>query len=116
MRELSLRLTIGLLAAIVLLVGFFFVGLWVKGNASVQQFDRSIIAYAESLHSDTMTRWMKVFTFFGEALTIAILAAAVTLFLFFYLKQWPQTVLFVSVIVATGLFNQILKYIYQRPR
>lgn len=116
MRELSLRLTIGLSISVVALAVFFFIGQWVRADESVQQFDRWIIAYAQSLHGDAMTSLMKVFTFLGEALTIAMFSVVVTIFLFFYLRQIPQTMLFISVIIATGVFNQILKYIYQRPR
>lgn len=116
MRELTLRLTIGLIGAFALAALFSVIGLWVMANESVQRFDLAIIDTLQGWETPALTAWMKSFTLLGEAKTMVLVSLIVTPFFYFSLRWRPQAFLFAFVIAGTGLINYLLKLLFQRPR
>lgn len=66
--------------------------------------------------SEQITPIMNIVTFFGSTLWFAITTIAIFLVFFFIKKRKQEAILFVSTMAFSGAFNQLLKWIFQRPR
>src|SRR5699024_8511760 len=109
MRELTLRLTIGLIRAFALAALFSVIGLWVVANEFVPRFDLAIIDTVQGWETPALTTWMKSFTLLGEARSMLLVSLIVSTFFYFSLRWRPQAFLFAFVIAGTGLINYLLK-------
>lgn len=78
-------------------------------------FDSYWIETIQNHISDKMTPIMHLFTFLGSTTWFGITTIIAFLILFFG-KQKSEAFLFVSTMAFSGIFNQILKMLYHRPR
>jgi undecaprenyl-diphosphatase len=91
---------------------------WIAQLVSRQEiaaFDHKITDAIRSVHSDTMTIWMKIFTELGSEflviLMIVIFAAVLA-----FIGYRRELIFYLGVIGASALLNLLLKAIFQRAR
>jgi membrane-associated phospholipid phosphatase len=84
----------------------------------ISTFDDAVYKFVSGFISDDMTRIMKFFTFLGSELTVTFLAVSLPILIFVLKKRkyYKTAVLMTANIALGALFNQILKYLFRRPR
>ncbi|ASS76624.1 hypothetical protein CIG75_17725 [Tumebacillus algifaecis] len=79
-------------------------------------FDESVIAFITGLHSELMTKVMLLFTAIGNG-GMVVVVSLVALFLLYKLgTSRMELLLFMAVVISSGLFNYLLKNVFQRMR
>lgn len=109
--ELSRALYISLLSAI----GFSVIAILVS-DKKIAQFDSVITSFVQGLESPAITSIMKFFTFIGGGFPVAIVSIVVLLVLYKILHHRRELILFIWVVIGTGLLNEALKLIFHRTR
>lgn len=83
---------------------------------SIISFDQRILLEISKVDHPVMTNIMLFFSAIGSPVAVIILSLLILVFLFFVLKHRAELVLFASVTIASAVFNQLLKIIFQRVR
>jgi undecaprenyl-diphosphatase len=111
---LSLFLTLGMLAAIGMLV---FLG-WLTDQVfegDMRQFDDVTRATVHTFASPTLTLFMRFMSFVGSTLFLTLATAGVIVW--FALRRWGREAkLFALTMIGASLLNLTLKLTFQRPR
>lgn len=79
------------------------------------QFDLIAQTYVNSIRNETLTRIFRTITFTGNAGSI-IAATLIISSVLIYIKKKDEAILFSLNILGVWLFNELLKYIFKRPR
>jgi undecaprenyl-diphosphatase len=109
-REISVSFICLLLA-----MGFGCIALFIHDNKIVH-FDSSIFEYFQHFQSPGLTRVMKVFTFIGSGMVIAIIVIFAIILFYQVLKHRSELILLLGVVVGSALLNLFLKNIFHRAR
>lgn len=101
-------------STIIILIVFGWIAQLVSGQR-IAAFDNKITDAVRSVHSDTMTFWMKGFTELGSEifviLMIVVFAAALAV-----IGYRRELIFYLGVIGSSALLNLLLKVIFQRAR
>lgn len=114
MRELSLRLLLTWLVCALLIGSFAFVATAIHLH-TITGFDDAVIHAVQGMEAPWLTAVMKTFTHIGSTAAVGLLAAVGLIWLLL-IRHRAQAFLFASVLAGTGIFNQLLKFIFQRER
>lgn len=113
--KLRLYLTIAFVLSVLCIIGFAMVSLFVKDHQIIG-FDRTIISAVQGLESPGLTKVMKLFTFIGSTKFVIILSLLLVFFLYKVLQHRLEVVLFIVVLMGSGIINQLLKQFFHRVR
>ncbi|WML31596.1 phosphatase PAP2 family protein [Neobacillus sp. OS1-32] len=113
--KLRLYLTIAFVLSVLCIIGFAMVSLFVKDHQIIG-FDRTIISAVQGLESPGLTKVMKLFTFIGSTEFVIILSLLLVFFLYKVLQHRLEVVLFIVVLMGSGIINQLLKQFFHRVR
>ncbi|QTD39966.1 phosphatase PAP2 family protein [Sporosarcina sp. Te-1] len=85
-------------------------------KATIFRFDETVVEFVQGWENDWLTPIMKAFTWIGSTSVVLCLIAAGTVLLYFILKERRLAYLFLTVMLGTGILNQVLKFIFKRER
>lgn len=85
-------------------------------NASVDDFDFSVITWVQSFESDKLTQLMEGFSWIGATLPVTLLSILAAFCLFFFLKHRAELLLLLCVIGGSTVLNVMLKLVFRRDR
>jgi undecaprenyl-diphosphatase len=96
-------------------IGFGAMAILFHSN-KITAFDTAVTSFIQGLNSPFLTQVMKVFTFIGAGVPIAVIAVLIMILLFTVFKHRRELVLFAAVIIGSALLNLALKTIFHRAR
>ena len=105
----------GLVISVVSLIGFSTMAFLISKH-DILAFDSAIISYVQGLETPALTAIMKVFTFIGSGNAIFVIAIVVMVILYVVLHHRSELVFFAIVVSLSGIFNGMLKDVFQRAR
>jgi undecaprenyl-diphosphatase len=82
----------------------------------IKNFDDSITSFIHGLTSPFLTSIMKLFTFLGSGVIVAVIVVLMMIFLYVVLKHRSELILLAGVVIGSALLNWILKVIFHRAR
>ncbi|GAA3404372.1 phosphatase PAP2 family protein [Paenibacillus hodogayensis] len=109
------RVTYALAISFVCAVGFGGIALLVGVNR-MDAFDSAVIGFIQGMESDSLTKVMKMFTWLGTGLPIAVLTVIVGWVLYSALGHRRELLLLGIAMAGSGLLNYLLKLAFQRAR
>lgn len=101
--------------SIVSIIGFSLITFLI-GKPELTHFDSTIISFIQGFELPTMTRIMIFFTMMGSTSVVIIISVFMLLFLCKISHNRTDLILFVTVIMGTAIFNQVLKFMFKRTR
>jgi undecaprenyl-diphosphatase len=113
--NLNIQLLWAFLISFVSFIGFSFMAILISRH-DILTFDSTIISYIQGLEMPALTAIMKLFTFIGSGNAIVVIAVIVIFFLYKVLHHRSELLFFIIVVLGAGIFNGMLKDIFQRAR
>ena len=113
--NLKVQLFWAFLISFVSFIGFSFMAILISRH-DILAFDHTIISYVQGLEIPALTAIMKFFTFIGSGQAIVVIAIIVMFFLYKVLHHRSELLFFAIVISGAGIFNGMLKDLFQRAR
>lgn len=86
------------------------------GSPVLHLLDHAVLDGVRSWHADWLTAVMKFFTFVGSTEMAAVIVLLAMVWIRRRLQNRREALLFVIAVAGAGLFNQLLKHWFQRPR
>ncbi|TCP55964.1 undecaprenyl-diphosphatase [Tumebacillus sp. BK434] len=113
--RLNLQLTKAFFLSVLALAGLLAIAQLIHWDRVVG-FDSWVIDLVNGWHSDLATQVMVLFTTIGDAATVAAISLT-ALFLLYHLgSSRMELALFLAVVISSGVFNFLLKNVFQRVR
>ena len=113
--NLKIQLLWAFMMSVISLIGFSFMAILISRH-DILTFDSTIISYVQGLEMPALTAIMKFFTFIGSGNAIFVIAVIVMFFLYKVLHHRFELLFFTIVVLGAGIFNGMLKDIFQRAR
>ena len=115
MKQLSLRLTIGLIICVGLGLLFFFLTTTFRGD-TIPIFDKPMINAIQGLETPWLTRIMKFFTWIGSEYGVWPITVIAAVLFYYEFKLRRQAILLIIVVVGSAILNHFLKMHFKRER
>ncbi|MEH7459417.1 phosphatase PAP2 family protein [Bacillus sp. JJ1127] len=113
--NLKLQFTRAFFLSLASIMGFALIAILI-GEQKITKFDNVVISFIQGFESPTMTKIMKFFTTIGSTSVVIVISVLTLFFLYKVLHHRTELILFVTVIMGTAVFNQVLKFMFKRAR
>ncbi|ARU61334.1 hypothetical protein CBW65_10235 [Tumebacillus avium] len=113
--RLNLQLTKAFFLSVLALAGLLVIAQLIHWERTVG-FDSWVISVITGFHSELVTQVMVLFTTIGDAATVAAITLMALFLLYNLGSSRMELALFLAVVISSGVFNFLLKNVFQRMR
>lgn len=113
--RLNLQLTKAFFLSVLALAGLLLIAQLIHWER-IMGFDSWVISVVTGFHSELVTQVMVLFTTLGDAATVAAISLMALFLLYNLGSSRMELALFLAVVISSGVFNLLLKNVFQRMR